>query len=236
MSHVRGWLELVTDLMLPAPCAGCAAACPAPVCAACAAALGPPFGVPGDGPPTYALAEFAGPVRQLVLAHKERGRMGLASPLGTALAAAVEAVLEAGFAAGDRVPGPVLLVPVPSRRGVVRRRGHDPVRRTADAAARALRRRGVPARCERRLRLVRRVRDQAGLGEAERAANLRAAMVARPDRSGARAGPVVVVDDVRTTGATLAEAARALAAVGFDVRGAAVLAATRRRKRPLPPG
>jgi predicted amidophosphoribosyltransferase len=70
------------------------------------------------------------------------------------------------------------------------------------------------------------VADQADLTAADRAANLSGALRARFDLRGSR---VIVVDDVITTGATLAEAARALRAAGADVRAAAVVAATARR-------
>ncbi|HET8970833.1 MAG TPA: phosphoribosyltransferase family protein, partial [Candidatus Nanopelagicales bacterium] len=80
-------------------------------------------------------------------------------------------------------------------------------------------------RC-RRLRSAGRRADQTGLDAAGRAANLRAAM-----RWSGRvpAGPVVLVDDIVTTGATLAEAARAVRVAGGTVLGAAVVAATARR-------
>jgi predicted amidophosphoribosyltransferase len=227
-------VEVVADLVLPAGCPGCGAAGRSVVCPACAAALGPPRRVaPRPGaPPTYAMADWADPVRALVLAHKEHGRTGLARPLGVALAEVVLAAL--GEWATEADARPVALVPVPSRPGVTRRRGHDPLRRTARAAVSALRAAGVPAELVPALRHTRRVLDQAGLSASARAGNLRGAMAVRPRRlpHGAR---VIVVDDVVTTGATLAEAARALRNEGVDVRAAGVLAVTR-RKRERPPG
>lgn len=73
---------------------------------------------------------------------------------------------------------------------------------------------------------------QKGLGRGDRAQRVRGSMRVRrglfaPEVSGR---PCIIVDDVLTTGATVAEAARALRAAGAVVRGAVVVAATR------PPG
>lgn len=108
---------------------------------------------------------------------------------------------------------PVLLVPVPSARGAVRARGHDPARRIALAAAGELRRTGTPARVVAVLRQRRWVADQSGLNSRQRLDNLAGAL--EVVGGGARLladGPVVLVDDLMTTGASLREAARAVRA------------------------
>ncbi len=157
----------------------------------------------------YASAAYAEAVRALLLAHKERGALTLTGALGAALARAVRAGLDA--AAGAGTSGTVVLVPVPSARRAVRARGHDPVRRMALAAAGELRRTGTPARVAAVLRQRRPVADQAGLDARRRLANLAGALevAAGGDRLLA-GGRVVLVDDLVTTGASLAEAARAL--------------------------
>ena len=212
------------DLLMPLVCAGCAR--PGRwLCQGCSALLsGPgrrvaPTPAPAGLPAVAAVAAYDGPVRDLLVAYKERGLLRLAGPLGAAVAAAVRALPP-----GPSVVVPVL-VPVPSSPSAVRLRGHDPTARIAGVAARRL---GGGVRAVRALRQGRAVADQAGLGAAGRAANLSGALVAAPRRIPVGA-PVVVVDDVLTTGATAAEAARALRSVGCLVLGVAVVAATPRR-------
>lgn len=188
----------------------------------------------GTGVPPYAGADYADVLRRLVVAYKDEGRAGLAERLGAMLAEVVAHAL--AEASGRPVPGTTVeLVPVPSSRASVRRRGRDPAADLARSAARLLRRQGVDVRVVPRLTHRRTVRDQAGLGAIERAANLRGALYARPTAPGAgdsgRPGtsPVrVVVDDVVTTGATADECVRVLLAAGWSVSAVAAVAATRR--------
>lgn len=115
---MRGWWQDLTDLVLPAECGGCGR--PRTVlCPECRAALNGvaprrvrPVPEPPGLPAVYAAARYADAVRAVLLAHKERGALALAGPLGSALAGAVWAGVrevcepEGGGSASGCAPGP----------------------------------------------------------------------------------------------------------------------------------
>jgi predicted amidophosphoribosyltransferase len=220
----------VLDVLLPVGCAGCGRP-GALACLRCSGLLaGPatavlPSPAPRGLPPPYAAAAYDGAVRELVLAAKERGAVGLLPLLGAALASAVV------LAAADLPAGrSLLLVPVPSTRAAVRSRGEDIVLVLARRAAAGVRRTGRDVGVAPILHHVRAVRDSAGLSAADRAINLAGALGVRDaGRARLRGSTLIMVDDLMTTGVTLAEAARALRSAGGSVHAAATVAATPRR-------
>jgi len=150
-----------------------------------------------------------------VIVAKERGRRDLAEPLGLAWAVAVSRLRRWG----DLPDGPLIVAPAPTRARAARARGGDPIARAARAAAihdRSLYVHPI-------LSAASGVRDSVGLTAADRQRNL-AGRIAVRAAGLPRTVPVLVVDDVITTGTTLRESAGALRRAGFHPCGALVIA------------
>jgi ComF family protein len=222
-------VSLATDLLeliFPPACVSCAELLETrgPYCALCALGL-EPVSRPGCPrcaepdpagtlcrrcrlrPPPFVSARAAfvheGPLARAIHRFKYEGRSELASPLGRAFAEA-----EGGWLVGVG-PG-ALLVPIPLHRGRLLRRGYDQAALLARVLASA-----TGLRLELGLlRRARATRRQVGLSEGQRLANLAGAFtVVRP----VPARPLVLVDDVFTTGATARAASAALLERGAGV-------------------
>ena len=202
------------DLALPATCPGCGREGD-PICAACRPALdarlerpaGAPIGLPSELPAPLVQLEWAAPftgtVRAALHALKYAGERRLAVPLGEAAAARW---CQAG-AGGD------LVVPVPVHAARARERGYDQAVLIARVVAARL---GVPMVpvLERRRRTI----AQFELDRARRRTNVDGAFHLREPELATRAVVqgrwVVLIDDVVTTGATLAACGAVLMAAG----------------------
>jgi predicted amidophosphoribosyltransferase len=170
------------------------------LCGACAAAARS-VGIVLEGLRVRAASEYDGAVRDAILALK-RGERAYLDPLARLVAPLVR-------------PG-TAIVPVATTRRRAAERGFDQARELARRVA-ALRS-GTVADL-----LRKRGTAQRGLGRDERLVargrfNLRPEMMLPPQ--------ILLLDDVITTGATLRDAARVLAAAGCTVLGAVVVART----------
>lgn len=224
-------LDSLLDALYPPSCAACRRALTgveAELCAACLAALPTAYdaatgadalttlrfvtyGLPLSGPAAAAwVFEHGGTVQQLVHAIKYHRQPRLARALGRAFGQRLRG------SAFDR-PGAVL-APVPLHPAKLRARGINQAEWFARGVAEGL---GLPMQPD----LLQRVRaspSQTGLDAAARRANVAGAFALNP-RYGAPAC-VWVVDDVLTTGATLAAAADALTRGGVPTVGLLALA------------
>jgi ComF family protein len=191
-------------------CTACAAALPrlppaCPVCALpCAGAC--PCGRCLKHPPPYAATVaafvYAFPVDRLLQQLKYGGRLAFAEWAAAQLATAAAAALRGR----DEPARPDRIVAMPLAAARQRERGFNQAQEIAARVAAAL---GI--RVAHPLLRVAAGAPQAALPWAARARNVRGAFACRTRQDGAR---IAIVDDVMTTGATLAEAGATLRGAG----------------------
>lgn len=169
--------------------------------------------------PLWAGAFNSGAVHDALVAWKEDGVFELTDVLAHLLAAAC-----VGVGDPDR---PLILVPIPSTWRSRRRRGADVMAVLAKRAAHLVQSVGRQASVVSGLRLQHQTSDQAALNAVGRLRNVDGAFRA-VNVEALKQCDVVVVDDIVTTGATLAEAARTLREAGVTICGLACAAYTTR--------
>jgi predicted amidophosphoribosyltransferase len=191
----------ILDIVFPAQCAGCNAF-GSGLCRHCAPLSATPIVVRLPGLSGVAYGAYEGTLRSAVLALKD-GRRDVAEALGERLAQYLDSDAE--------------LIPVPTTAARRRVRGIDGVCLVAATAARLAGARVTEA-------LVHQT------GDAQRG-RTRDARLAAQNRFGCcrslEGCTVTLIDDVCTTGATLADCARAVRSAGGNVKGAVVVAATK---------
>ncbi|TSJ83180.1 ComF family protein [Bifidobacterium apousia] len=220
------------DLVAPRACAGC----DRPdllLCPSCRSLLFRPLSRPAPAYATglaLACAPYRGAVRRIILSWKDHDNRPLDRPLGQVMADLAPAL--------SRLIDPllrpkparaILVVPAPSSLASLRRRGRVHLQPILLSLAQALQRHGLAAQVESALIMnsVRTKSVQAG-GRRNRSHRL-AGRIAVADPSRLAGHPVLVVDDIITTGSTIRQCARALETVGALPLAALALAA-------VPPG
>jgi predicted amidophosphoribosyltransferase len=167
--------------------------------------------------PVISSIEYSPIASHVILRAKEANQVAADQLLVKAISHSLRYFLK-NYGSGD-------LVAIPSRSSATRKRGRDFMQEITQSVAsiESLKSREI-------LQHQRAVRDQSKLNSQQRNLNIAGAFsatgnLAKLDKlakmaSSGNIGPLIIVDDLVTTGATLAEAIRALCAAGFSVIGA----------------
>ena len=186
-----------------------------------------------DGPAISCFASgfYSGPLQEAIYQIKYLKRPELARVLGFAMLPPTVALLKTLAAlpltADWTNKSLVLVVPVPLHKSKIKERGFNQAEELAASVARLLNVKVDSLSLNR----IRATRPQFGLNRGERRRNLEGAFAASSALSGKN---VILVDDVLTSGATIYECARAVAAAGGTVLGAITMARAKWQKKGQP--
>lgn len=181
--------------------------------------------------PVWSLTDYDGAVRQIILAWKNHRRADLSPLLSTLLAVAAQDLapaIESAMTGNYTHPGEqrIHVVPMPSSAANQRRRGRNPVLELAQSVATGFEGSGVKSVVADQLVQRRGVRDQVGLSRQQRQQNLEGGLTLRKGAQPRPGDLLLLVDDILTTGSTLAAADKILTRTGAVTLGGLTLAAT----------
>ena len=209
----------LSDLIFPSRCIGCSQL-GISICSNCRSSWHPHIylrevRVAGRSYPVVSSVQYS-PVASRVLLSAKESNIAAADKL------LIDAISHSLSHFVKRFGGTTLVV-IPSRRSATRKRGRNFLGEITSEVARI---------SENKISFIdtqllvhsRGVKDQSALNSRQRLSNVSGAL-AVPSKfklrfSDGNIGPLIIVDDLITTGATLMEAIRALLAAGFEVKGA----------------
>jgi len=212
---MRMFLSPLLDLVYPKKCPGCHRPSLG-ICESCKSYWQcPPVTIvlKQSKVSVLSVAQYRNEVRSVLLAYKEEGE-------GEAGKVLTDALIKARLAIGSNLT--CTLVPIPSNPKSIRRRGRDFMMDLCTVVAIQSGDKVLPM-----LRVNRDVKDQSKLDEKQRSQNLIGAFDCYSKNPHLNLiSPVILVDDLLTTGSTLREAVRALGQRGLVPIGAITAAHT----------
>jgi ComF family protein len=164
-------------------------------------------------PGVFAWGRYEGSVKQAIAALKYHHHPEVARPLGQWLA---QAWLTSGVAKAQRLT----IVPIPLHPDKYQQRGYNQAELIAQSFCQFT---GYPHRAH-GLARIRATEAQFHLSATQRAANLAQAFAVGKDLRNGCPHPVLLVDDIYTTGATVKAAIQTFHRQGISVRGVVVVA------------
>ena len=208
-------MKSLTELIFPSRCIGCSQL-GISICSICRKSWHPHIyhrgiKVSDKTYPVISAIEYSPIASRVLLRAKEANQEAADQLLVKAITHSLRYFLK-NYGGGD-------LVAIPSRRSATRKRGRDFMQEITESVANIETLKSIKI-----LQHQRAVRDQSKLNSQQRNRNIAGAFsttcnLAKAASSG-NTGPLIIVDDLVTTGATLAEAIRALQTAGFNVLGA----------------